>query len=282
MRTALGEEDYGGVPKTAAKLIAIAAIIGGTLLVAIVTSQLSAIATKEKVDPQAGAQREAKYLKGHVIIAGLGELGYRIARLLCQANVGCVVISPAGDDRFLGAVETLAPVLSGSIRLEENLKRANIGAAAALIACSSDHLSNVEACMRAERLALETGRPLRTVARVFRDSWAAEAAEGFEIDSSLSGAEMAAITFAEAALDPDGRHRVEVGDLQLIASRYEASQAIPAEGVADWRAQGIRVIATARQSATNPGLRIVEGGGAVGVEAGDELLTIRAEPPSEV
>ena len=273
-RTALGEEEFDELDETnSLKLIGLLALFFGTGLVAIFTGYLSSLATKEKVDSEAGARRQARTSLGHVVIAGLGELGYRIARLLTHARVDCVVVSPAGDDPYVGATETLAPVLTGSIRLEENFRRANIGAASALIACSDDHLSNVEACIRTRRFADEVGRPaVRTVASVSRDSWASEAALGFGIDKTLDAAHQAAPTFAQAATEPDV-HRIAGHDLALDVARVRTAKALSADELVQLHADQIRVVARAHHPVSNRALPVVDEAKRVTrVEAGEELL----------
>ncbi len=275
-RTALGEEEFAQLEENdSLKLLGLLALFLGTGLVAIVTGYLSSVATRERVDPEAGARRHARHSLGHVVIAGLGELGYRIARLLSQAKVNCVVVSPAEQDPYLGATETLAPVLTGSIRLEENLTRANLASASALIACSGDHLSNVEACFRARRLADESARPVRTVASVSRDSWAAEAAHGFGVERTLGAADKAAPTFAQAASEPKCMHRIDRDGLQLDVVRLELEEDVGLDQLARWRALRVRIVAVAHGSKPNRGLPTVERGvKAKGAEAGGELLLV--------
>ena len=253
-RTVLGEEDFADFEGAdEVQGFGLIALVVGTAFVTFATGQLSAALTRERIDPQVGARRKARNLADHVVIAGLGEHGYRIARLLCQADVGCVVISPHIDDRFLAATETLAPTLRGSIRLEENLKRANIGSASALIACSEDHLSNVEACLRAQRLAEEGNLGLRTVARVLEDDWAGEAARGFAEIPSVDTAEKAAVTFAQAAGDLRGHHVVPLDGVTLAGARIQAPPSFAGDDVGAWAQRGVRVVAIRR--AKNSGAR---------------------------
>jgi len=256
----LGEEDFEGfVGNEGFKLPGLLGLFLGTALVAVLTSQLAAAATKERVDPEASAERRARHLRDHVVVAGLGELGYRISRLLRLSGVECAVVSPVAEDRFSGAAGSRAPLLTGSIRLEENLFRANLGSATALIACSDDSLSNIEAGMRAHRLSKENREPLRIVTRVFSDGWAVQAAEGFGVEEPMISADVAAKTYAQAAADLSGRHRIEFqraddrpplefDGRQLYAARLRVSaQGLSEEDMAAWRRQGLRPVALGRQ-----------------------------------
>jgi Trk K+ transport system NAD-binding subunit len=249
IRTALGEQTFEPPePKeTELRLMGTVALLLGGALIAIIFGQVAAMATKSRLDPQSGAERLGQELKDHVVVAGLGELGYRLSRLLRSANIPCIFISPSADDPFVDAVQTHAPVLFGNIRLRENLERAGVRRALGLVACSEDNLANVEACMRAERMAAEVDHTIHTVARVFRDKWASQAAEGFGIDSSLAAADAAAATFADAATG-SGWNYLPVAGLDLVAARCEASAHVAREDLADWGRRGVKVLAVRRRS----------------------------------
>ena len=276
-QTALGEEKFGSPnPKEGwLTVLGTLALFGGTFLIAVLTSQLSAIATKARVDPEAGARRLAENFRRHVVVAGVGELGYRVARLLRFAKIDCVVVNPDVGDRFAPALESRAPVIPGTIRLEENLERANIVNALGLIACTNDHLSNVEACVRAERIFAEEDRDIRTVARVYRGDWTAEAADGFGVDKSLDAAQAVAPAFAEAATDAAGENHIVLDDLALTATRHRLRAALSRNELADWRRADVRVIAVARQEKARGGLPLVQPAAPFGgLKQGDELLVV--------
>ena len=68
----------------------------------------------------------------------------------------------APDARFVEAVRERSVVLSGDVRLPENLQRAAIEQAVAFLACTNDDLTNVQSCLHARRL----NPGIRTVARI--------------------------------------------------------------------------------------------------------------------
>jgi voltage-gated potassium channel Kch len=247
VRTALGEQHFGPPEveesETALRLLGTIALLLGGALLAIVFAQFAAVATKRRVDPESGAQQLAGNLRGHIVVGGVGELGYRIARALDGAGIDTVVISPSADDRFMGAVQSFAPVLVGDIRLEENLARAGVNRARAFIACAPDNFANVEACIRAERMSRDNGRELLSVARVFHDTYAEQAARGFGIDHLLGAAEVAASAFVDAALDPWAATRFQSDGFDLMCARVSLDGRLTSEQVEAWRQQGVRLLA---------------------------------------
>ena len=219
------------------KLFGCVVMLSGGALLGILFSYLAAIATAERLDETMG--RQAGRMSGHVVLAGLGNLGYRVARLLTEQGMEVAVLEMSSTARFAEAVRSIAPVLTGDARLPENLERVSVADAAAFIGCTNDDLANIQACLHVRRV-----NPRATiVARVFDDALAERLTDAFAIDRALSASQCAAGAFVGAATDERALRPLHVGSLDLIACRYTVTEAVPSADVEEWRAQGVRVLA---------------------------------------
>lgn len=217
------------------KIFGVAVMVAGALLIGVVLTHLTAMFTADRIEERSG--RNARRMRNHVIIAGLGTVGFRVARLLDDLDVPTVVIERA-DSRFREAVAARAPVLSGDVRLAENLDRASVAEARCLIACTDDELTNVAACAQAKKMS----PTIRTVARCFDDALSRRLG-GYGIDAVVSMSRAAAGAFVGAAIDERAARFVRLDELELVAFRHEIRRAMPADEVGRWREEGVRVLA---------------------------------------
>jgi Trk K+ transport system NAD-binding subunit len=234
------------------KVFGVAVMVIGAVLIGIVLTHLTALFTANRLEEQAG--RRAGRMRGHVVIAGLGVVGFRVERLLDQLGVPTVVIERA-DSRFREAAAFHSPVLSGDVRLRENQERAGVADAAGIVACTDDDVTNVSACVQARRI----NPSIRTVARIFDDELADRLA-GFGIDEALSTSSAAAGAFVGAATDEQAARRLRVGNLDLVAFRYTVDRDVTRDEVTAWREQGLRIVAAAvPQQPVGPPTSVADG-----------------------
>ncbi len=219
------------------KLFGCLVMLSGGALLGILFSNLAAIATAERLEETMG--RRAGRMRGHIVLTGLGNLGYRITRLLTDLGMDVVALELKPDSRFSDAVRLRAPVLTGDARLIENLERASMKHAVALIACTDDDMANIQASLHARRLNPNAA----TVARIFDDTLADRLTDAFTIDRALSASHSAVSAFVGAAMDERALRMLQVGTLSLIACRYTVKSALTAETLAAWRLRGIRILA---------------------------------------
>jgi Trk K+ transport system NAD-binding subunit len=219
------------------KAFAVGAMIVGGALLGILIAWVTAFATAERLESQMG--RKARHLHGHIVLAGLGSVGYQIERRLFALRIPVAVVEKAPDQRFLGTVGQRTPVLTGDVRLSENLQRAAIRNAVCFVACTNDDLTNLEACLQARRLM----PGIRTVARIFDEMLADRAAQAFHIDVVLSTTQIATSAFLGAAADERSVRRFKLDGVDYLGLRYRVRRSIPFEELERWREDGIRVLA---------------------------------------
>jgi Trk K+ transport system NAD-binding subunit len=219
------------------RLFDCAVMVAGGALIGVLFSYFASIATAERLGEWMG--RKAERMSGHVVVAGLGNLGYRVVRLLVEQGLDVAVIELSPRDRFVEAIRQRTPVLTGDARLPENLDRASIRSAAAFISCTSDDLANVVASLEARRM----NAGVTNVARIFDDALGESLGGAFAINHVLSASECAAGAFVGAAVDESAIRPISIGGLNLAACRYKPAGAVTSDDIDAMRALGVRVVA---------------------------------------
>ena len=219
------------------KLYGCAVMLTGGALLGIVFSYLAALATAERLDET--LSRRAGSLTGHVIVAGLGNLGYRVTRQLTDLGLDVAVLDLAPRPRFAESLRDRAPVLAGDASLPDNLERVGAASAAAFLACTNDDLANIQACLYAKRL----NPKITTVARIFDDTLAEQLPHAFAIDRALSASGAAVSAFVGAATDELALRPLPLGGLAFLVGRHQMPHTLTTELLEEWRASGVRQLA---------------------------------------
>lgn len=142
----------------------------------------------------------ASTYRDHIILCGLGHVGYRILERLLQWNLDVVVIEKNDGSQFLLRVQQLkVPVLLMDARQEESLEAAGLGHARTLVIATNDDLANVEIALDARRLNPE----IRVVLRMFDEQIANKLRDAFDLEVAFSSAAAAAPLVAASVLDLD-------------------------------------------------------------------------------
>jgi Trk K+ transport system NAD-binding subunit len=170
----------------------------------------------------------AESMSDHVILVGLGRLGYRTFRLLRQLGERVVVIEANPQNQFLEDVRhDGSPLLVGDARREVMLQAAGLARARSVIACTTDDLANLEIALDARRM-----RPdVRVVVRMFDQNMADKVRHGFNIRYAMSQAMISAPAFAMAAVRLPVVSSAVVGDQVVVTVRCTIGPAQPFAGL---------------------------------------------------
>lgn len=158
----------------------------------------------------------ASTYRDHIILCGLGRVGYRILERLLQWNLDVVVIEKDDHSSFLQRVQQLkVPVLLLDARQEESLAAAGIAHARTLVICTNDDLANVEIALDARRLNPQ----VRVVLRMFDEDIANKLRDAFNLDIAFSSAAAAAPIVAASVLDLDILGSFNLDGRELFTAR---------------------------------------------------------------
>jgi Trk K+ transport system NAD-binding subunit len=159
----------------------------------------------------------AAELSNHVIVVGLGKLGYRSYRLLRRLGEAIVVIEHNAGNQFLGDVRRDGcPLFIGDARRETLLEEANAAQAKSIIVATNNDLSNLEIALDARRINPD----IRLVLRLFDQNMADKIREGFNIQIAMSQSAISAPAFVMAAVDSSIVSSFVVGGQLVVMQRW--------------------------------------------------------------
>ena len=170
----------------------------------------------------------ASTYRDHVIVCGLGKIGYRVVHQLRAAGAEVVVIESRSDGPFTDLIlGEGVPVLIGDARQTELLEQAGIKYAQSVTVVTSDDLTNLDIALTARELCPE----LHIVMRVFNDALAGKLASAFNILTAFSTSALAAPTLAAAALGRNITHALYVAGKLLSTVELTVAR----DGILDGR-----------------------------------------------
>lgn len=141
----------------------------------------------------------ASTFQDHVVLIGLGHLGFRVARELHELGQDVVVIEQNPQaDLITAAHEMNIPVIEDDGKRKEALQNAGIAKARALVVCTQNDNLNMQIAFRARKLHPR----LEIVLRIFDDEFASAVEEQFGF-RAMSATRMAAPNFATAVAGVD-------------------------------------------------------------------------------
>jgi voltage-gated potassium channel len=141
----------------------------------------------------------ASTYRDHIVLCGLGHLGFRILNQLLATKQAVVALEKDGNARFLGdAKATGVPVLVRDMQEDQALIDAGVQHARAIIIATNDDMANLEVALDARRM----NPKIRVVMRLFDQRMADKFKEAALIDEAFSPAALAAPIVAEMALKP--------------------------------------------------------------------------------
>lgn len=197
----------------ALKVYAIGLSIVGAAIVAVVYALITDAIIRSRLLQTLGRRSVPSSISDHVIVVGLGSIGYRVALGIAGRGVPVVVADIAEDGRFASAARAAGiPVVAGDARHAEVLGDLGIERARAMIAATSDDLVNLAAALNARAI-----RPdLRVVVRLFDPEFAVRVQRGFGIRFTRSVSHLAAPAFAAAAIGSEVVATVPIGDRRVV------------------------------------------------------------------
>jgi Trk K+ transport system NAD-binding subunit len=149
---------------------------------------------------------------GHVLVAGLGNVGFRVVEELRAAGVPVVVLERNRESPYFGGMQQGVPLVVGDARLVSVLEQANIHGARSILAVTGDDAVNLSICLTAKELSPKT----RSVVRLFDAEFARKVEQSPLIDAALGASRIAAPKFVASALYPGVLKALPDGDSLCI------------------------------------------------------------------
>ncbi len=157
----------------------------------------------------------ASTLNNHVIVVGLGHLGYRVLQQLREMDQDVAIIELEPDHDLLLDVQRMGiPIIQGDASREGMLEAAGIKRARVLVLCTQNDSLNLQIGVKARSLNPD----IQVVMRIFDDDFAQALQKQFHF-SALSATGMAAPVFASLAAGMDISHPITVEGQSFVLAR---------------------------------------------------------------
>lgn len=198
----------------------------GLLLVAESIVRFSLLLLDKRSNEKEWMEAMAATARNHIILCGLGSIGYRILEEFIELNQEVVAIEKNAQGAYLGRARDLgATILIDDATVETVLLRAGLLHSRAVIAATNSDINNLEIALDARRL----NPGIRVVMRIFDEKTALKIREAFGIET-LSAATLSAPTFALSALGPDILGSVRIGNKLFVTAEIEIANDSPWAG----------------------------------------------------
>ena len=165
----------------------------------------------------------ASTMKNHIILIGLGHLGYRVALKLHEMGETLAIVELNTDADTVNTVKSWGiPVIHEDATRPATLEAVNIQTARAIIMASQNDAMNLQIALKARSL----NPNIQVVIRIFDDDFAHALQEQFGF-IALSATEMAAPVFAAAASGSDITNPISIEGQLLSLARLTISKNAP-------------------------------------------------------
>jgi Trk K+ transport system NAD-binding subunit len=132
----------------------------------------------------------------HIIVVGLGKIGYRVVLQLLQMGQAVVAVEVSEDKPFIPLARELGvPVIVGDARRGNTLMLAGLDRARSVVCLTQDDLTNLDVALDAR----ERRPDIKVVLRMFEEDLARRVERGFGLHTAFSTSALAAPVFAAAA-----------------------------------------------------------------------------------
>ena len=147
-------------------------------------------------DPREREVAIASTFRDHIIMCGIGRVGYRVVNELLAFGEAVVGVNQREDEEWLEQLRRSGVALIiGDARRKQTLIEAGVERASAIVACTSDELTNHDIALDARELS----PGIKVVLRMFDAKLAQNVSKGFNIKTVFSVSALAAPAFAAAA-----------------------------------------------------------------------------------
>jgi Trk K+ transport system NAD-binding subunit len=170
----------------------------------------------------------ASTFRNHVVLIGLGHLGFRVLRELHELGQDVVVIELKPDADLINAGRQMGmPIIQEDGTRSEALLGAGLPVASAIVICTQNDQLNLRIALKARKL----NPNIRVVVRIFDDEFAQSLEEQFGFQA-ISATWVAAPRFAAAAAGVDVTRPISVAGQSLSLVRLDIAAGGRLDGAA--------------------------------------------------
>ena len=200
--------------------------IVGISIIPVVTATVVDAVVSSRLNTALGRPRP---IAGHVVVVGLGNVGSRVVGQLHDLGVPVVCVENNESARGVALARRIGvPIVFGDASREDTLRAAYLGASRALVAVTSNDVTNLEAALHGRAMRED----LRVVLRLVDSDFAERVQRNLGITISRSVSYLAAPAFAAAMLGRQVLGTIPVGRRVLLIAEVPIHAGSQLDGVA--------------------------------------------------
>ncbi len=184
---------------------------------------------------------KASTYRDHVVLCGVGHLGFRVLQELVAGAVSVVAVEKDPDARFLAQAKLMGiPVLMRDMKDDEALREAGIEHARAIVVATNDDMANLEVVLDARRM----NPKIRILMRLFDQQIAAKISEPLAVDVAFSASALAAPIVAAMTVGARVLASFGVGGVPHVTAEVTASSKLAGRQLSELEQHhGVRILA---------------------------------------
>jgi Trk K+ transport system NAD-binding subunit len=156
----------------------------------------------------------------HVIIVGLGHLGYQTLKNLVTMDMDIVAIELDPDTDLVSEVQAMGvPVIVDDANKQTTLESAGVAKAASIILCTQNDPLNMQIAIKAKAM----NQKIRVVTRIFDEHFAQAIQNQFDF-VALSSSVMSAPQFAAAAAGIEMTRPIAIEGESYSLAKFEITE----------------------------------------------------------
>lgn len=159
--------------------------------------------------------RRAVELQEHIIIVGLGKVGYRVAQMLQTLGYPVATVEANEDSDTVQAARLVMPVIIGNAVRASVLLKAGVAHAGTILALTDDPMVNLSVLLHAR----EANPHIRTIMRTYERSLAHKL-QHLQLHTVISTSALAAPVFVNAALYPGVEGSFTLDDATVLVMQH--------------------------------------------------------------
>jgi voltage-gated potassium channel len=194
--------------------------IFGILLVAMGLADFGLMVFNRRARGKEWEMAVASTFENHIVVVGLGHLGFRVVKNINSLDLGVVVIDIKPNPNLSEHIQSLGlPIIEDNGTREKILLSAGIKTARTVVLCTQNDSLNLQIALKARNLNPE----IDVVIRIFDDDFACSLQKQFGF-RALSATGMAAPVFAASAANIDLTSPIDIEGVPHNLARLTISQ----------------------------------------------------------
>jgi voltage-gated potassium channel len=164
----------------------------------------------------------ASTYSNHVVLCGVGHLGFRVLEQLLANQVPVVVLEKNAEARFVAQARAMGvPVLIRNMKEDQALIDAGIERAKVIIIATNDDMANIEVALDSRRM----NPKIRILMRQYDQQIAAKISGALEIDAAFSSSALSAPILAAMAMDAKVMASFVIQNVPYVAAEVKVDSA---------------------------------------------------------